>query len=186
MAETPKKPVVTARERSPYGDITPEELANLTGQGRDRWYIDGYSDKRTQRELDIREGRKASSLTHRFHLVPVTGIDGKSLAKGVSEKRQQGYRPVMATDLKGLGISLDNGAYEVMPDGTIRNGDCILMVTDAKHAAANYIAQERRNQAAMDAPKARMEKAAEDFNAKMGLTSKTGTAPIFEISEGDA
>lgn len=178
-----RKPVVTARERSPFGDLTPEEVAKLAGSGRDRWFIEGYSDKRTQRELDIKQGKPTAALSHRFHLVPITSVDGRNIAKGVSDKRQEGYRPVKAEDLKGLGISIENGAYEVAPDGTIRNGDSMLMVTDAKHAAANYIAQQRRNQALEDAPKARLEEATARFNRSTGLTERTGATPIFEVEE---
>ena len=178
-----RKPIVTARERSPYGDLTPEEVAKMAGSGRDRWYIEGYSDKRLKRELDQRDGKPTTALSHRFHLVPVTSVDGRNIAKGVSDKRQEGYRPVTKADLAGLGIRLDNGAYEIAPDGTVRNGDSMLMVTDAKHAAANYILQQRRNQALEDAPKARLEEATARFNRATGLTERNGTSPIFEVEE---
>lgn len=183
MSNEPRKPIVTATERSPFGDLTPDEVKKFASTGRDRWFIEGYSDKRMQRELDLRDGKTSAPLTHRYHLVPVSSVDGRNISKGVSDKRQEGYRPVKADELKGLGINIDNGAYEVAADGTIRNGDSILMVTDAKHAAANYIAQQRKNQALEDAPKARLEDATERFNRNTGLTSKTGTSPIFEIEQ---
>lgn len=183
MSDAPRKPVVTATERSPFGDLTPEEVQKMSAAGRDRWFIEGYSDKRIQRELDARAGKKVSPLTHRFHLVPVQTVDGRNIAKGVADKRQEGYRPVTKEDIKALGINIENGAYEIAPDGTVRNGDSMLMVTDSKHAAANYIAQQRRNQALEDAPRARMEEATDRFNRTMGLTERSGTAPIFEVEE---
>ena len=178
-----RKQVIQARERSPFGDITPDEVEKLAGVGRDRFFIPGYSDKRIKRELDLRDGKPAASLSHRFHLVPVQTIDGRPIAKGVADLQQQGYRPVKLADAKGLGIDVSGTAYIPNADGVLMNGDSMLMVTDAKHAAANYIAQERRNEALQDAPRARMEESAEKFNRTMGLTEKNGAQPIFEIEE---
>lgn len=178
-----RKPIVTAVERSPFGDITPEEAEKLAGNGRDRFFIPGYSDKRIKRELDIRDGKQSATLSHRFHLVPVQTIDGRPIAKGVADKRQEGYRPVKLADCKGLGIDIDGTAFIPNADGVLCNGDSMLMVTDAKHAAANYIAQERRNEALQDSPRALMEESTAKFNRTMGLTDKNGAQPIFEIEE---
>lgn len=178
-----RKPIVTATERSPFGDITPEDAAAMAGSGRDRFFIPGYSDKRIKRELDIRDGKPSATLTHRFHLVPVMNVEGKPVAKGASDLQQQGYKPVKLADCKALGIDLNGTAYEAGADGIMRNGDSMLMVTDGKHAAANYVAQERRNDALQDAPRALMEESTARFNRTMGLTEKNGAAPIFEIEE---
>ena len=177
------KPIITVREVSPFGDITPEDVSKLAGVGQDRYFLPGYSDKRRDRELAIRKGETAPGLKHRFHLVPVAHIDGRPIAKGVADKRQEGYRPVKADECKALGVDITNTSFHVATDGTVMNGDSLLMVTDARHAAANYVALARRNEALQDAPRARMEQATDAYNSKHGLDSKTGTSAIFEVEQ---
>ena len=175
------KPVIMATERSPFGDITPEDAQQLAQIGRDRFWLPGYSDRRIKRELDARAHKPVTPLSHRFQLVAVTTVDGKPVAKGVADYRQQGYTPVHEADCKALGIDIRNTSYTVGADGVLLNGDSMLMVTDGKHAAANYLAQRRRNEDLEAAPQVRLQDSAERFNRNVGLTEQTGTAALFEI-----
>lgn len=175
---------ITARERSPFGDITPDDAKAAADQGKDRFYLPGYSDKRTARELALRDGKPAPALDHRFHLVPIHNLEGKPTGRGfVAERQQEGYKIVTKDMLKGLGVSIEGTPYSVAADGSIMNGDSLLMVTDADHARRNWARQQRLNDALMESPQQHLRDAAEKWNRNMGLTEKTGTAPIFELDE---
>lgn len=178
------KPVVTARERSPFGDIDPQEALAAASEGRDFYHLPGYTDKRIKRELDQRDGKPTTPLTHRYQVANVQDLKGQPTVRNTSNLRQQGYRPVKASEVKSLGITIEGTNYAAGVDGNIYvNGEGMLMVCDAKNAAFNYVKNQQMIDAQSDGVRARVEDAVENFNAKLGLKGAAASKSVFEIEE---
>jgi hypothetical protein len=172
-----KQPEPIRVTENPFGDVTDEQIAGVT----DRFYLAGYSDVRHQRELDIKAGEKPKPLPRRFQFVSIENQDGVPRGEKALEYRRMGYRPVMWDEAASLGIDLDNSAAVKGPDGNIRVGQQMLMVTDAEKAAYHF--KKQRDAVAFQKKQTthQLEAAAERYNAKFGRNEKTGTR--FETEE---
>src|SRR5437867_2031533 len=165
---------------NPFGDFSEEQL-----QGEplvDRFYLEGYSDKRHERELDIKAGRKPQTLERRFQFVSVERPDKSPQGDRELEFRRLGYRPVKWEEAAALGLNMEKSAAVKGPDGNVRVGSQLLMVADAATAARHYRNQreatERQYEQHVRGP---LEAAADRYNAKHGRTEKSGTH--FEFDE---
>lgn len=133
-----RNPVVFAKDNTPYGDA-PQEL--LQDPSRTICEIPGYSDVRRENELAAARGERTRPLPYRFHIARATRIDNSADRRDIAAKENDGYRVLQWDEAKKYGIDLSNTAFIRAPDGTCRYLDGVLMVTDAKHAAANYARQ---------------------------------------------
>lgn len=146
MSNEKRKPIVTVRSSGIFG--VPDERAMLAPD-RDPFELPGYSDKRRKMELDMRAGQDPEPLTHRFHLTRTVTMKDAADWRKVSKRRGEGYVPVMWKDAAKYGIQLQDehglpvAAYTEGPDGTVRNGEYMLMVCDGARAAANLARSER-------------------------------------------
>lgn len=181
--------IITARERNPFGELDPDDMKQNAMQGKDAYFIPGYSDKRMERELAIRDYQMGKSreypapLPYRFQIVGTMNLKGQADSRGATEFRRQGYRPVKWEEAKTLGIDLTNSSYRRAQDGTVSlNGEGMLMVCDAKQARINFEMQERAKQAAEAAPRAQMQDAIDRFNDFNGLDAKTG-AQLVDVND---
>ncbi len=124
------KPFVKVAPRSLWGDF---DETTMNDPAASHFDLPGYSDKRREAELARSKGEAPAALKHRFHFVR----DTKGQSR-VAEFKQAEYRPVKWEEAKSLGIDLQRApGCERRPDGLVGNGDTLLMVTDAKHAAAS-------------------------------------------------
>ena len=175
MAETPIR--VT---ENPFGEVSEEQLK---GQAlSDNFYLKGYSDKRHERELAIKQGRKPETLPRRFQFVSVEDRSGKPVGEKQLAFRRMGYRPVSFDEAKSLGLDLDNSTAVKGPDGNVRVGSQMLMVIDSGGAARHYRDQREATARQFDQHvRGPLEAAADKYNAQHGRTKQSGT--VFELEE---
>lgn len=164
---------------NPFGDVSEEQA-----QGKalaDQFYLHGYSDKRHERDLDMRAGEKPKPLTHRFQFVSVEDRAGRPVGEKQLEYRRLGYRPVQYDELKNFGIDPErSAAVKHKADGTVRVGSQMLMVVDAGTAAYHF--QHQREETELQRKRfveGRMERAADNYNARTGRTEATGGTKAF-------
>lgn len=178
MAE--KKPIRV--QENPFGEFTAEQLAGAPLS--DRFYLPGYSDKRHERELAMKAGKRPETLPRRFQFVSVERADTTPNRSKEVEWRAKGYRPVMWDEAESLGINLKESACAKAADGTVRVDSQLLMVADAAVAARHYREQrDLTDRQFEDHVRGPLEAAADKYNAKHGHTTKTGTK--FEIVEDE-
>ena len=191
-----KKRRVEVRERSIFGDAPEGTVDNPT---QDRFFLPGYSDKRVAWELAWRDyadgvGDKPKPLSHRFQFASykerMTGAD--RLDK-VPEFSALGYRPVRGYKdyerLTGQKLTDDQGRplYAVREDaqGNLVVQSQLLMVCDADVAARNLRAERQRAARLEEGVESRAQRAAEQFNAALGLSRDGGTGFDVGIIEDD-
>jgi len=184
MADKPI-PAIRAVE-NPFGDFSDEQMAGDPTGKTDRFFLKGYSDKRHERDLEIKKAMQENRnpvlepLPRRFQYVSVEGPGAKPDKTKYVEWVARGYRAVKWDELASLGIDVENSTPEKGPDGTVRVGSQLLMVADAAVAARHFRDQRELTEKQFeDHVKAPLEKAAEKYNAKMGHSKKTGTT--FEL-----
>lgn len=130
-------------EENPFGEISQEQIAGGPVEGyKDVFYLEGYSDKRHERDLAIREGKKPPTLDYRFQYVPVELKAGANVI--AAQKAAEGYRPVKYDELESLGIDPALSTCVKGPDGTARVASQMLMVCDGKTAARNFARERAR------------------------------------------
>lgn len=161
---------------NPFGEFTEAQMEGAPG-APDRFYLKGYSDKRHQREIDLKTGTTPSTLNHRFQFVSVERIDGSKNRNKQVEWQSKGYRPVQYADLESLGIDPKESTVECATDGTAHVGSQLLMVCDAATAARHYRDQRAATERQFEERvKSKLDQAVEKYNAKNNHTSKSGTA----------
>lgn len=154
-----KSPVVEVT--SPWGgEIDPEGLA----QGRDQFYVSGYSDKRTEYDQAVREKERPQPLKHRLQWVTVQQQNGTVTKQKESWYRARGYIPVLFDDCKTYGLDPAKSGFVKDADGTCRTGTQMLMICPAAKVAGHAKELSDRNEAMVDSYKSRAEEAAEAFN----------------------
>ena len=170
-----KLPPPVRVEPNPFGEFSPEQLAG-SPNAKDKFYLAGYSEKRRDREVAIKAGEKPEALARRFQYISDQKASGAPDKSKYVEWIGKGYRPVRYDELEGLGIDPERSTCERGPIGEARVASQILMVCDAPTAAFHY----KQNQALIDSQfktnvEDRMNQAVDDYNAKHGRTTKTGT-----------
>ena len=127
------------QERSMFGEFNEEAIQDPAITGT---YIGGYSDKRSQAELERAKGGRPEPLPHRFHLVPFQRTSGASYSAKIAEFRKKGYEVANYDEAEKLGYDLS--FYEKSPEGRAIIGDSLLMICDSKTAAKlDYQHQEK-------------------------------------------
>jgi len=170
---------ITTQDRNPFGEDIDQDL--LAGSGQDSAYIEGYSDKRVQRELAIRRGERADALPHRLHWARAKTFDGARLdgTRVQHWQANKGYRPLPYDEALKLGYRLDkNAAILKGEDGNAYLQDRMLMVCDAAKAAANYRKVQDATSAQNEQAASRMQQAAEQYEARTGVRP-----PVFTYLE---
>lgn len=167
---------------------------------KDRFYLEGYSNKRHEWEQamqDFRTDRTGllrppAPLQFRVQFVSVKGPDGQDRGNKYHEFASMGYRPLKWDDAKAsFGITLEDadgvpcGSAQKGPDGNVYVGSQMAMIISREGAARNaaIVAQASDDQAA--AIQDRANDAAAQFNRKMGLSARGATAFEF-LDEGES
>ena len=151
MAE--RKPIFNAQVASEFGEA---DLADLPVYGKlaieaSRTYVPGFSDLRQKRDLEILEVKQGIRQGHEVSTLPVnvrwvrcqTPISAKPDGIKQITSKVKGYRAVEKSDEGKEWFKEKPHGAEWQADGTLRLGDTVLMVTDAKTAARNQLAKQR-------------------------------------------
>jgi hypothetical protein len=159
----PKKPEPVVRVDSPWGtEIDPEGLQ----QGRDAFYVEGYSDKREQYDAAVREGERPTPLANRLQYVSVQRSSGAPDKAKESWYRARGYVPVTRENCASFGIDAQKSGFIWDADGTARVGSQMLMGCPAAKVAGHAKDLKERNEALARSGFNRMEEAVDDFNRR--------------------
>lgn len=170
QAPTPRAaPAIIAEELSPWGN---DVDMSFTETAHDYFHIEGYSDKRRERELAVRRGEHPDPLPYRFQYVSVVnpmGGHGRSGRKA-GEFQAKGYVPVLFDEAQSkYGIDPSRSGFSKAPDGTCIVGDTqMLMVAPARVAAAHAKAQRELTKARSAGSGALLEQAVDRYNAEHG------------------
>ena len=164
----PKKeaPAIIAEEFNPWGDLSDEVIAEA-GMS-DPWFVSGYSDKRRAREVAIAKGEKPDPLPYRFQYVRTTLTSGVADNTKPAEFTAMRYLPVMYDEAHKFGIDVKKSGFNKGPDGTCRVANQMLMVLPNRIAAVHANAQRERTRALTEASGSKLERAVDDFNARVG------------------
>lgn len=172
--------VVEVEDRNPYGEE--DDVANLdSGAPRDVLYVPGYSEKRAAFDAAVARGERPEPLDYRLQWVKAQKSNGDRDGTKIAEWKSKKYRMLTYEEAKRRGINVDDSAAHKGEDGTIRDGDLVLMIADKNVAAMHW----RQNREAIDSQFQErvytpLQESAEAFNRKYGYTEKTGTAFEFE------
>lgn len=179
-------PAVRVTE-NPFGSFSDEQMAGKPLV--DRFYLKGYSDKRHERELAMREREKSTSapkpepLAHRFQYVSVMRPDGSADKTKYVEWVAKGYRSVKYDELESLGIDTAGSTAERNTAGDAVVGSQLLMVCDAATAARRFNEQRELTENQAKDVYVSFDEAADKYNAKHGRDAKTGTKTFYEDTE---
>lgn len=149
------KPLIPTMIRTEFGDVLESEAFHASqGPQGDFTYVPGYSDMRRERDQHTKEvvdGKRAPkdvrALPVRLQWVRHAKYSGQPDNRKLVEFGNLHYRSVTKDDMGTEWFkSMPEGAV-LGADGTIHQGDCTLMMTDAKSAARAAAAiQYRTNQ----------------------------------------
>lgn len=182
-----KKPLVRTAIRTEFGDVLESEAFHAAnGPQGDFTYVPGYSDMRRERDQQLsevaqgkRDLKDVRTLPVRLQWVRHAKYSGQPDNRKPTEFGNLHYRQVSFDEvgkadwLKEMPEGAVKGA-----DGAIHQGDCTLMVTDAKNAARNAAAIRVRTDAMVE-----RDSAAAKLMA-LGAT-KPGSDPSVEVKPGE-
>lgn len=144
-----QRPLVATTIRTEFGDVIEDaSFYDVSGADRDATYVPGFSDMRRARDLEIAAVASGRKLRHEANIeslpVNLRWTRTHRVANGQPDGRKQiasggmGYRAVNKTQIgkEPWLTALPPGAT-IDADGSIRKGDTVLMVADAKNAARN-------------------------------------------------
>lgn len=143
-----QRPLVATAIRTEFGDVLDDpSFYDVGGADRDLTYVPGFSDMRRARDLEIAAVASGKKLKHEANIQPLPVNlywTRANRVKGDPDSTEQiafgnlGYRVVNKSQVgKEAWLKALPAGATIDPDGSIRKGDTILMVTDAKNAARN-------------------------------------------------
>lgn len=158
----PVRELVPTAIRTEFGDVLDSpEFYDVGGADRDLTYVPGFSDMRRARDLTLAGVASGKIARHEAVLEPLPvncRWTRTHTGKGEPDGRKQiasgnlGYRAVNKDQIGKVPwlTALPPGAT-LDADGSIRKGDTILMVTDAKNAGRNVARRAAQTQRLGDA-----------------------------------
>lgn len=142
------RPIVATAPLTEFGDVdetTAKEILTPGGPDRDHTFVPGFSDMRIRRDIAVSEHAKHRLAAGDIPNLPVNLRWARAVRKNgetdgkVYGHQTNGYRLVSKDDVGADYLSQLPGGCQVQADGSIRNGDCVLMIADGKTAAKNAI-----------------------------------------------
>lgn len=183
-----KVPIILTSPPPEFGELTSSpEFLDENAMDSDLTYVPGFSELRLARDKAINEvlrgrlpAKDVPTLPRHFRWERCQNKKGEPDTRPMVQASNNGYR-LVTKDMVGEGkivTALPPGAVET-PEGTIMQGDVVLMVTDAARAARNEFQQRARTASAT--------KGAEDGFAAaleaMGVKS-AGAVPFIRKETG--
>ena len=184
-----KVPIILTQPPPEFGELTssPEFLDENT-MDSDLTYVPGFSELRLARDkaiVEVMRGRLSAkevpTLPRNFRWERCQNTKGQPDSRSVIQAGNQGYQKVTREQV-GEGkivTALPPGAH-FAADGTIMQGDTVLMVTDASRAARNEFQQRARTASATKGAEAGFAAALE----AMGGSPAKGSAPFIRKEVG--
>ncbi len=169
------KPLIQSAPLSEFGDFpdTPE-FNDPTGQDRDQTYVPGFGDLRRKRDLAISEYNAGRLERHQVPTLPVNLRWARNQTKaGTPDSAKpflhgrKGYRVVTERDVNPEWLTEIPPGAQIGADGSIRNGDCVLMVASREDAAKSERAKRRLVDERLKGVEASFEQHAQQAGANM-------------------
>lgn len=184
-----KVPIIITQPPPEFGELTASpEFLDENAMDSDLTYVPGFSEHRLARDkaiVEVLRGRlpakEVPTLPRNFRWERCQNKKGEPDTRPMIQAENSGYR-VVTKDQVGEGkivTAMPPGAH-VAADGTIMQGDVVLMVTDAKRAARNEFQQRARTASATKGAEAGFAAALE----AMGGTPAKGSAPYVHKEIG--
>ena len=151
MASPAQRPLLHSAPVSEFGDL--HESADFRDpfvMDRDQTYVPGFSELRRERDLAL--GRYAAgeipasavpTLPANLHWTRAQNKAGTPDASKQFTNARKGYRLVTKDDVGQPWLRERPPGAQEFPDGTIRNGDTVLMVADQQAAARSAAVKAR-------------------------------------------
>lgn len=150
----PARPLVPSQPLSEFGDL--HQSADFNDphlMDRDGSYVPGFSEMRRDRDIKVAEYQAGKIPASSVPSLPVNLRWARNQLKNGSPDNskpfvhgRKGYRAVTADQAGAAWLTELPPGAQIGPDNTIRNGDCILMVADAKDAGRSERAKQRLTQ----------------------------------------
>lgn len=142
------RPLVSTTIRTEFGDVLDSpEFHDVATQAGDLTYVPGFSDLRRARDVEIAAVASGRKPAHEARLKPLP-VNVRWTRTHTPKGSPDGIKQLSTGNLGYTAVNKDRIGKEswltalppgatVEADGTIRKGDCILMVTDGKTAGRN-------------------------------------------------
>ena len=149
-----KRPLIPTAPISEFGEL-PNDPAffDPAVMDRDQSYVPGWSEMRRAHDLKVAEYRAHKCARSDIPTLPVNLRWARNQTKAgtpdstkVFTHGRKGYRLVTKDDVKQEWLKELPPGSQVQADGTIRNGDCVLMVASREDAARNAVLKQRMTQ----------------------------------------
>ena len=166
----PKRPLVSGRDISVAGSY--RDSAQYS-ENPDLLFVPGYSDKRRQIDAELSAGREPTVQNeYRLHWARLAKPNGSGDGDAM-RFAARGYVAVKEADIAKYGITRMESHWQVGADGTIRNGDGLLMACPAEQAARNEAVVRRAidDQASDANTAAALHRQGSEFDRAGGLTN---------------
>lgn len=190
-----KVPLIETQAMSEFGDLRDQAaFYNPDGMDRDHTYVPGFSEMRRTVAIQMAEVKKGVRAVKDVQTLPVNlrwargqDVQGRPDSTKQFGHGRKGYRLANGnTKEKGGDVGNDwlkelPPGTQLMADGTIRNGDAVLMVCDKDQAARNEFNKRRLTEERV--------KGAEGAFARMVETARgvnPGAAPYMKIEPATA
>lgn len=182
-------PLVNTAALSEFGDVTDQAaFYDPNGMDRDQTYVPGFSEMKRTAAIQMAEVRKGLRQPKDIQALPVNlrwarnqNIKGDPDSSKQFGHSRKGYRLVTKADLdsKPAWLTEIPPGCQINADGTIRNGDAVLMVCDAAQARKNEFTKRHETE--------RQVKGAEGAFASLVESARgvsAGAAPYTKIEPG--
>lgn len=184
-----KVPLVVTQPPPEFGELQEmPEFHDTTAMNRDMTYVPGFSEERHARDREINEvmaGRRkpqdVRSLKVNFRWARCQSKKGEPDSRKVISAGSRGYKAVTKDDV-GPGKLLETMPPGAMlrADGSIIQGDTILMVASAHDVSRNEFRKRMRTESATRGAEAGFKIALEEA----GVKSAAGAAPFIQKEVG--
>lgn len=184
-----KVPLIETQALSEFGDLREQaQFYDPTGMDRDYSYVPGFSEMRRAHETKKGEYFRGEAKRSDVPILPVNLRWGRAQDKAGNPDNlktfghgRRGYRMVTKADIGQPWFTELPGSAQIQADGTIRNGDCVLMVCDQQTAAKNELHKRMQTESRIEGARGGFAQAIEQAR-KDGLVAR-GSDPTVEVLE---
>lgn len=139
------RPLVTSQTMTEFGAVLDDpEGSSAMGQSPDITWTPGWSELRLQRDMQVLEAKQGKrkwsevvSLPGNVRLTKRCNTAGAPDQVKQITAGQRGYRAVTKADIGQPWFTAMPAGAEVLPDGTIKKGDCVYTYCPPEAAARN-------------------------------------------------
>lgn len=184
-----KRPLIVSNPPPEFGELEMEPgLLDHAGMKRDYSYVPGFSDLRVARDKAIlevlrgeRDAKEVPTLPYNLRWARCETRKGEPDTRKVVSAENRGYRAVTQNDVgEGKLIPKLPAGSKFAADGTLKQGDVILMITDAKTAGRNEFAKRARTESAIRGAEEGFETALK----QSGVQPSRGASPYIQKEVG--